>query len=424
MKYALNIKVMNIRLPSLGRCGASPKRNIFFLFTSKIPTFYIILLHKYLMQKLTSKSISLRNLQSQTNPAILSRSQIFKNRIVNLFITLTTLITFITIITLASLVYINQDYSPNKLYASRWKSRLLADNLCSPTGILVYLNTIYFVDTCSNSIKTITTQGPSIYTGGQGYVDGDLSLAKFNEPFGIAVDSKGSFYVTDAGNNCIRKIQNGILTTFAGGQGGVVDGTGGQAKFAYPTGIAIDNDDNVYICDTYNHLIRKVSKEGVVSTFAGVGSPGSSSGIGQSAYFNAPVGITFNPADNCLYVTDTTTSMIRKVTIPDAVVTDFAGNTFLANANYPGTPSVFNSPQGITVGLGGNIYVADSYYSMIRVIYPDGVVDVISGAGDTGYQEGIGPDALFMFPRGICMNGSEILVADTFSDRIRILSEA
>ena len=144
--------------------------------------------------------------------------------------------------------------------------------------------------------------------GSSGSANGTGSAARFYYPFGVAVDSAGNVYVADTGNNTIRKVTPaGVVTTLAGlaGSSGSADGTGSAARFNYPSGVAVDSAGNVYVADTGNNTIRKVTPAGVVTTLAGLaGSPGSADGTGSAARFYYPHGVAVDSAGN-VYVADT-----------------------------------------------------------------------------------------------------------------------
>jgi sugar lactone lactonase YvrE len=190
-----------------------------------------------------------------------------------------------------------------------------------PEGMAVDASgNIYVADGHNNVIRKInmSTSTVSTYagTGAAGFDNGAVATATFNQPYGMAIDASGNLYVTDIQNNCIRKItvSTGTVTTYAGsGAQGATNGAAAAATFYYPLGCAIDLDGNLYVSDTYNNLIRKVSTSGTVTTFAGTGAQGSADGAAASATFNFPIGLAVNGND--IYVADTHNNNIRKITI-------------------------------------------------------------------------------------------------------------
>jgi sugar lactone lactonase YvrE len=150
-----------------------------------------------------------------------------------------------------------------------------------------------------------------------GYADGPAAEAQFNGPRGVAVDAKGNVYVADTGNHRIRMISPaGQVTTLAGGsEPGYKDGKGSEARFNYPADIAADAAGNLYVADTANHCIRKITPEGVVTTLAGNGKPGDTDGPLAEAQFRAPEGVAVDSQGN-VYVADTGNQRIRKIVQP------------------------------------------------------------------------------------------------------------
>jgi len=192
--------------------------------------------------------------------------------------------------------------------------------------------------------------------------------ATFNAPIGLAVDSVGNVYVADAGNHMIRKITPaGVVTTFAGSTtNGSNNGTGVAASFTGPYAVAIDSIGNVYVIDTGNHMIRKINAGGVVTTLAGSTAAGFADGTGTNASFFEPYGIAVD-SNGYVYVADAGNNMIRKIT-PGGVVTTFAGSTAPGNANGIGTSATFHEPYGIAVDSNGTFYVTDYRNNLIRKI--------------------------------------------------------
>ena len=213
--------------------------------------------------------------------------------------------------------------------------------------------------------------------GTAGSADGSASTARFNGPQGVALGGGGVLYVVDALNSTIRRIAaDGTVSTFAGtaGSPGVLDGTGAAARFSTPLGIAIDAGGTLYVAQSVNHTIRKITPAGVVTTLAGsAGQPGSQNGTGTAARFNNPTALAVG-ADGTVYVADTGNHQIRTITAAGVVGT-LAGAT--GSGGYvdgAATVARFNQPQGIAVGPGGTLYVADTENGAIRTISPTGVV--------------------------------------------------
>ncbi|WP_025664651.1 cadherin domain-containing protein [Aquimarina megaterium] len=290
----------------------------------------------------------------------------------------------------------------------------------NPTGVAVDgSGNIYIADFSNHRIRKITPGGTaSIFAGGtQGFADGTGAAARFNFPFGVAVDAAGNVYVADRNNHRIRKITpNGVVTTVAGGTQGYFDATGTAARFNHPEGVAIDASGNVYVSDYQNHRIRKITPAGVVSTFVG-STQGFANGTGTAARFDNPAGITIDTNGN-LYVADERNHRIRKIT-PVGVVTTFAG-TIAGFADSSSLISArFFSPTGVAVDASGNVYVADRLNHRIRKITPAGVVSTIAGSSQ-GFADGTGSVARFRHPSGVAVDASgNVYVADERNNRIR-----
>jgi sugar lactone lactonase YvrE len=260
--------------------------------------------------------------------------------------------------------------------------------------------------------------------GVAGSVAGSGSQAQFRLPNGVASDASGNLYVADTANNAIRKITpDGVVSTLAGNAAshGSTDGPGGEARFLAPFGLAVDGDDNVYVADTFNNLIRKITPDGVVSTLAGqAGHPGSTDGNGLLARFRNPWGIAVDVQGN-LVVADMSNDTIRKIT-PAGVVSTLAGQPGASGyVDGPGGQARFNAPYSVAVDNAGNIYVSDSANDAIRKITSGGVVSTLAGLpGYAGHTDGSGDNARFWNPQGLAVDeDGNILVADTGNNAIR-----
>ena len=277
---------------------------------------------------------------------------------------------------------------------------------------------------------TITTLAGLASTSGS--VDATGGAARFTHTMGIAVDSVGNVYVTDMDNHTIRKItQSGVVTTLAGSPGvsGSADGTGSAARFNCPVGLAIDALGNLYVGDTNNCTIRKVTPAGVVTTLAGSpGVSGSADGSGSSARFaGCPskdfprMGIAVDNSGN-VYVADTNNQTIRKIS-STGVVSTLAGSIGVAgNVDGSGSSARFNNPSGLAVDSSGNVYVADLYNHTIRKISTSGSVTTLAGSSQ-GSKDALGRSAQFYDPLGLAIDGNgNILVAEYGNEMIRYLT--
>ncbi|MGI9242085.1 MAG: NHL repeat-containing protein, partial [Verrucomicrobiales bacterium] len=234
--------------------------------------------------------------------------------------------------------------------------------------------TIYVADKGNYTIRRVTPEGVVTTLAGlaghSGSVDGTASAARFRSPSGVAVDDAGNVYVADSSDSTIRQVTpDGVVTTLAGkaGSDGSTDGVGDEARFNGPTGVAVDGLGNIYVADYYNSTIRKVAVDGTVTTLAGqAGSDGSTDGPASTARFNRPTNVAVDQVGN-VYVADTLNQMIRRVT-PAGVVTTLAGRGAGVIGSEDGTGRLagFASPTDVAVDSAGKIYVADYYNSTIR----------------------------------------------------------
>ena len=204
------------------------------------------------------------------------------------------------------------------------------------------------------------------------------TAAGFSDPFGVVLDRAGNLYLADAGaHNQIRKIgADGVQVVLAGHGEGFIDGPGTAAAFHTPSGVALDAAGNLLVADTGNHVIRKVTMEGVVSTLAGDGVAGFRDGPAGQAQFNGPVGVAADKAGN-VYVADTYNDRIRKIA-PDGSVSTLAGGALPGFADGPGALAQFDTPTGLALDDKGNLFIADTHNGAIRRLGPDGQVATLA----------------------------------------------
>ena len=260
--------------------------------------------------------------------------------------------------------------------------------------------------------------------GVSGSIDDTGAAARFFHPSGVAVDTAGNAYVADSDNNTIRKVTaSGVVTTLAGRprQSGSTDGTGAAARFYYPTGVAVDTSGNVYVADFYNGTIRKVTASGVVTTLAGSpGVAGSADGAGAAAQFLGPYGVAVDTAGN-VYVGDSNNYTVRKVT-PTGVVTTLAGSPRQSGGtDGTGAAARFFGTYGVAVDTAGNVFATDSSNNTIRKVTASGVVTTLAGSpGQKGGADGTGAAARFNYPMGVAVDPSgNVYVAEDYNNTIR-----
>ena len=302
-----------------------------------------------------------------------------------------------------------------------------------PFGVAVDAAGNLYLANFNHTISKITPAGVLTtvagVAGGVGTADGTGSAARFNFPLGIAVDTAGNLYVADSTNHTIRKITPaGVVSTLAGlaGSSGSVDDAGSAARFFQPIGIAVTVAGTVYVSDASNKTIRQITSNGIVTTLAGLPlSGGSVDGTGSTARFGRPVGIAVSAATGNLYVGDQGNDTVRAITPGGMVSTlaGLAGNPGIADGS---SAARFNNPWGAAVDAAGNVYVADRLSHTIRKITPAGVVSTLAGlAGSFGSANGTGSAARFQNPRSLAVDAAgNIYVADPGNNAIRKITPA
>jgi uncharacterized protein (TIGR03437 family) len=281
----------------------------------------------------------------------------------------------------------------------------------------------------AGTISTVAGNGTNGYTGD----GGKGSSAELSSPTGVAIDSSGIFYIADFSNSLVRKVtSSGTISTAAGnytlGAGYSGDGAAAaDAQLKQPAGVVLDAAGNLYISDFGNNVIRKVTSGGTITTFAGNGVAGYSGdgGLATSASLNGPRGIAVDASGN-LYIADTVNHRIRKVAA-DGTIGTVAG---IGTAGFSGdlnraTSAALNSPRGVAVDASGNLYIADSLNSRIRRVAANGAIATVAGSGRIGYSGDGGPatNASLFFPSGVAVDATgNVYIADTQSSAVRMIA--
>ncbi len=256
--------------------------------------------------------------------------------------------------------------------------------------------------------------------GQRGFADGKGVAARFADPYGLVCDAAGNFYVSDAGdNNLIRKITpDGSVSTLAGGAEGFVDGIGRAAAFNTPSGLVLDAAGNLYVADTGNNAIRKIDPHGKVTTIAGDGTAGMRDGPATQARFNGPLGLDVDQAGN-IYVADSYNDAIRRISI-DGTVTTVAGGHGTGFADGAPDAAMFDTPCNVLLDSQGNLIVADTHNNAIRKITLSGKLAEVSTLAHSLPEE---HDALLRRPTGLAWSQDGLLyVSDSTRGRILQLS--
>ncbi|MBK9758702.1 MAG: T9SS type A sorting domain-containing protein [Flavobacteriales bacterium] len=244
-----------------------------------------------------------------------------------------------------------------------------------PTGIDFNNGYVYVSDNGNNKIKRIDSGGQVTTFAGSGtpgWGDGAASSAQFRNPTEVRVNSTGIVFVADYGNHTIRRIEGGMVSTHAGDPGSAGDmlGLGNTARFNSPTGMAFDDNDNLYVADQVNCKVKKIAPDGTVSLLAGSGSESTVNGTGAAASFMRPTYMGWDPS-GALMVGEWAGNVIRRVTL-NGVVNTVAGTGAAGYLDGPVGEAQFNAPYGICVDNAGNGYIGDKYNNRIRILYKDG----------------------------------------------------
>jgi len=276
---------------------------------------------------------------------------------------------------------------------------------------------LYIASDVSSRIRKVTASGvisTVVGNGTRGFSGdgGPAASAQLNFPYGVAVDVVGNLYIADDGNNRVRKVSaGGVISTVAGNGTFGFGGDGGPATSAQlyePSGVAVDVAGNLYIADTANNRVRKVTVAGVISTVAGNGTSGFSGdgGPATSAQLNLPSGVVVDVADN-LYIADTINNRVRKVTVA-GVISTVAGNgtAGFSGDGGPATSAQLNAPNGVAVDAAGNLYIADGN-NVVREVTA-GAISTVAGNGKIGFSGDGGPatSAQLNVPSGVALDAA------------------
>ena len=312
-------------------------------------------------------------------------------------------------------------------------------SLSDPSGVAVDgAGNLYIADFFNNRIRKVSPLGIITTVAGNGVAgasgDGGSAVsASLNAPEGVAVDSTGNIYIADFDNDLVRKVNSaGIITTLVGTGVTGFSGDGGQAtrsQLNSPADVVLDAAGNLYIADSGNNRIRKVTPDGTISTVAGSGPTGASTGgfsgdggPATRALLNNPTGVAVDAAGT-LYIADTGNDRIRKVNT-DGIISTVAGGG--SNPNWlngdPATTAKLYYPTGIAVDLAGNLYIGETNAAEIDKVGPDGKIRLLAGTEIFSFSGDGGPaaDADLNAPEGVAVDtAGNVFIADTINDRIR-----
>ncbi|RAJ96008.1 putative secreted protein (Por secretion system target) [Larkinella arboricola] len=312
--------------------------------------------------------------------------------------------------------------------------------LSSPSSVAVDAQGNLFIADASNyRIRKVATNGLIYTVAGNGPIGdggdgGPATSAQLNLPTGVAVDSQGNLIIADMGNRRIRKVSaNGIINTIAGNGTENYGGDGGpatEARFHFPTDVAVDAQGNLFIVDQFNSRIRKVAPNGIITTVAGNGTSGFSGdgGPATSAQLGYPTGIAVDTHGN-LFIAEQGSRRIRKVA-PNGIITTVAGNgaqcddsnICFSGDGGPAIHASLSSPYDVAVDAQGNLFIADHHNGRIRKVTANGMISTVAGNGETGYSGDGGPatNAQIGFPVSITVDGQgNLFFTNPTSQRIR-----
>jgi sugar lactone lactonase YvrE len=287
----------------------------------------------------------------------------------------------------------------------------------------------------SGTITTIAGNG----TGGYSGDNGAATSAELNYPCGVAVDSSGDVYIADTGNNVIRKVAGGTITTFAGdfslGSGYAGDtAAANAAQLDGPVGIVVDSAGNVWIGDTGNNVIREVTTDGNINTIVGnsYADFGGDGGAAIASSLNHPLGLALDATGN-LYIADQLNQRIRKVAAAKSIITTTSIITTVAGSGilgYKGSGDLaldagLLDPSWVAVDSAGNLFITDLVNNVVRRVATDGTIATVAGNGQFGDSGDGGPalQAAITFPLSVAVNAAgDVYIAQGENSVIRMLT--
>jgi uncharacterized protein (TIGR03437 family) len=308
--------------------------------------------------------------------------------------------------------------------------------LDTPTGVAVdSAGSVLIADSQNQRIRKVTRGTITTITGtGAADFNGEVVLpanAQLNTPRGVAADARGNYFVADTGNRRVREAQpGGNLFTVAGNGNASYFGDGGPAtrgSVNQPEGVAVDAAGNIYIADTFDNVVRKVTAGGLISTIAGFGTPGfgGDGGPATSAMLNHPRSVAVDALGN-VYVADTANNRVRRIdTLGNISTVAGNGTTDFAAADGVATQQGLSDPRGVALDRAGNLYVAETGHNRVRKISPAGAITTIAGDGTCCYagDGGLGTTAQLNQPWGLAVDASgNVYVADSGNNSIRVLA--
>ncbi|MBZ5580784.1 MAG: hypothetical protein LAQ30_01025 [Acidobacteriia bacterium] len=274
------------------------------------------------------------------------------------------------------------------------------------------------------NISTVAGNGVYSYSGD----NGPGVKAQLNDPGAVATDGFANVYIADSGNNVVRRVApDGTITTLAGNGSAGFGGDNGKAASAQlnaPGGVAVDKSNNLYIADTGNQRIRKVAPDGTISTFAGSGTAGSGGdgGPAASAQLNAPAGLAVDASGN-LYIADSGNHRIRKVSGGAITTVAGTGAQGYGGDGGPAANAQLNTPQAVAVDDSGNLFIADTNNYVVREVTASNRISTVAGSGVPGYSGDLGPATLAQIgtPQGIAVDKIGAVYISDGATRIRKL---